>query len=84
MRSRGFAFDEGGRVIRDTQYHAYVPKPANLAEWRLQRAVKRSVARDAAPQQEAPPTPGAPFFTGLGWVLVLELIAFVIIFVAAR
>jgi hypothetical protein len=41
-------------MMRDSRFHTCTPKPANLAEWRVQRAVKKFLQRDSTRGQTTP------------------------------
>jgi hypothetical protein len=50
--------------MRDSPFYTYTPKPTNLADWRMQRAVKKFVERDLARGQTAPEAvPGSRGFS---------------------
>jgi hypothetical protein len=57
-------------MIRDSRFHVCTPKPSNLAEWRLQRHVKRFLERTALSARDesrvhAPAADGAPMSGGV-------------------
>ena len=42
-------------MMRDSRFHVCTPKPQNLAEWRVQRAVKKFLEREANSTRGQPP-----------------------------
>jgi hypothetical protein len=48
--------------MRDSEFQAYTPKPANLAEWRVKRAVKAFLERDSTRDRSAGAVPGSRDF----------------------
>jgi hypothetical protein len=46
----------------DSEFHAYTPKPANVAEWRVQRAVKAFLERNTARDRSTGAVPGSRDF----------------------